>query len=156
LRMQREALEERQQLLSRAIRVICAAEEAIDSGNSAHPAILKSIIEVIDMQDSVSAMKKYYSEESWEQHRRFYEEGPSAEWRAFYTDARALLTEDPACEKAQALVQRWHDLSRRAHGGDPEALADSPAAWMDRADWPDSIKRRAAEFQVEEIIAYMK
>src|SRR5271166_3818056 len=59
LRLQRQALEERQELLGRAIRAIRAAEEAIDSGESADLAMLKNIIEVIEMQDSVAVMKRY-------------------------------------------------------------------------------------------------
>ena len=156
LRMQRQALEDRQELLARAIRAIRAAEEAIESGASLDPAMLKHIIEVIDMNDDVSAMKKYYSEESWAQYRRYYEEGPSGEWRRLYSDAREMLNEDPASEKAQALVQRWYDLARRAHSGDPEVLTDSPAAWMDRANWPDAMKQRAAELGMEQVLDYIK
>jgi len=156
LRMQRQALEERQERLSRTIRVIRAAENAIESGKPADPATLKKIIEVIDMQESISAMKKYYSEESWEQHRRYYEEGPSAEWRQLYSDAQELLGQDPGSAEAQELVRRWYNLARRAHDGDLEVQTDSPAAWMDRANWPDTMKQRAAEFKMEEVLAFIK
>ena len=82
LRLQRKALEEKQQLLSRAIRAIRMAEDAVQTGKRAEPAILKRIIKVIEMQNDIEAMKKYYStDEAWERHRRFYEEGPSREWR---------------------------------------------------------------------------
>lgn len=156
LRLQRQAIEERQELLGRAIRVIRSAEEAIEAGEPEGPELIKKIIEVIDMQDSISVMKKYYSEESWERHRRYYEEGPSAEWQAFYRDARLLLDEDPGSDKAQALVQRWLALSRRAHEGDPDVLTDSPAAWMDREHWPEAMKQRAAEFNLEEVQSFLK
>jgi len=154
--MQRRALEDRQEQLGRAIRAIQAAEEAIASGRSTDHALLKSIIEAIDMQDDISAMKKYYSKESWEQHRRYYEDGPSAEWRALYADARKMLNEDPACAEAQALVYRWYDLSRRAHSGDPDVQTDSIAAWMNRANWPDAMKQRAAELGMEEVLEFIK
>ncbi len=156
LRMQRLALEERQQLLARAIRVIRAAEEALESGKPADPATLKNIIEVIDMQDGISAMKKYYSEEAWEQHRRYYEEGPSAEWRQLYSDAQAVMDQDPGSAAAQELVRRWYELARRAHFGDPQVQTDSPAAWMDRANWPDAMKQRAAELKMEEVLAFIR
>jgi DNA-binding transcriptional MerR regulator len=156
LRMQRQALEERQELLGRAIRTIRGAENAIQSGGSADPAILKNIIEAIDMQQDVAVMRKYYSEESWEQHRRYYEDGPSAEWRKLYSDARALLGEYPVGAPAQDLARRWNDLSRRAHSGDPDVQTDSPAAWMDRANWPDVMKQRAAEFRMEEVVAFIQ
>jgi DNA-binding transcriptional MerR regulator len=58
LRRQRQALEDRQELLGRAIR---AAEESLLSGKPADLALLKNIIEVIDMQDGINVMKKSYS-----------------------------------------------------------------------------------------------
>lgn len=97
LRLQRRALEDKHALLGRAIRAIQAAEESLESGQPAHTAILKKIIEVInmqndmqnDMQDGITVMKKYYSEEAWDRHRRYYEEGPSPEWRQL-TQKRCL------------------------------------------------------------------
>jgi MerR family transcriptional regulator, thiopeptide resistance regulator len=156
LRFQRRALEEKRELLGRAIRAIRAAEESLDSGQPAEAAILKTIIEVIDMQDGVSVMKKYYSEEAWETYQRYYEEGPSPEWRQLYRDGEALLGTDPGSEAAQALVPRWFELSRRAFTGDPEVLTDSPTAWMDRQHWPPVMKQRLAEFKVEEVTAFIK
>ena len=157
LRMQRQALQDRQELLRRAISAIRAADDALEeSGGSAQTATLKHIIEVIDMQQGVALMKKYYSEESWEQHRRYYEEGPSAEWRNLYSAALPLLGSDPASPAAQELVERWQDLSRRAHNGDPEVPTDSAAAWMDRANWPDSMKQRVAELRMEEVLAFIR
>ncbi|HEY6340570.1 MAG TPA: DinB family protein [Bryobacteraceae bacterium] len=156
LRLQRSALEERRELLGRAIRAIRAAEEALDSGKPADLAILKNIIEVIEMQNDVAVMKKYYSEKAWERHRRYYEEGPSAEWRDLYRDALSALGEDPGSEKAQALVERWFELSRRAWEGDPDVQTDSPAAWMDRANWPAAMKERAAEYHMEEVSLFIK
>jgi DNA-binding transcriptional MerR regulator/uncharacterized damage-inducible protein DinB len=156
LRLQRRALEERQALLGRAIRAIRAAEESLESGKPADAALLKTIIEVIDMQDGIAVMKKYYSEESWERHTRYYEEGPSPEWRQLYRDAEALLGTDPGGEPAQALVERWFELSQRAYTGDPEVQTDSPAAWIDREHWPPVIKQRMAEFKVEEVTAFIR
>ena len=156
LRLQRRALEEKHALLGRAIRAIRAAEESIESGQPADAAILKQIIEVIDMQDGIAVMKKYYSEEAWERHKRYYEEGPSPEWRQLYRDTEAVLGSDPGGEPAQALVERWFELSRRAYNGDPEVQTDSPAAWMDREHWPPVMKQRMAEFKIEEVTAFIK
>jgi DNA-binding transcriptional MerR regulator len=156
LRLQRRALEEKHALLERAIRAIRAAEASLESGQPADTAILKKIIEVIDMQDGVAVMKKYYSEEAWEGHRRYYEEGPSPEWRQLYRDAEALLGADPGSEPAQELVERWFELSRRAYTGDPEVQTDSPKAWMDREHWPPVMKQRIAEFRLEEVTAFIK
>jgi MerR family transcriptional regulator, thiopeptide resistance regulator len=49
LQLQRRALEEKQELLSRAIRTIQVAEKAIERGKAADPAVLKRVIEVLDV-----------------------------------------------------------------------------------------------------------
>ncbi|HUI81065.1 MAG TPA: MerR family transcriptional regulator [Bryobacteraceae bacterium] len=157
LRSQRKALEERQALLGRAIRAVRAAEEALEPGKPADPAILKRIIEVIDVQNEVEMMKQYYStEEAWEKRRRYYEEGPSEEWQKLYRDVRAALGEDPASGEAQALADRWLELSIRAWTGDPAVQTDSGSAWLHRDDWPPTMKRRIAEFGLEEITAFIQ
>ena len=160
LRLQRRALEEKHALLGRAIRAIQTAEESLESGQPADTAILKTIIEVLDMkndmQDGIAVMKKYYSEEAWERHRRYYEEGPSPEWRELYRETEALLDTDPGSAPAQELVERWFELSRRAYTGDPDVQTDSPTAWMDREHWPPVMKQRMAEFKVEEATAFIK
>ncbi len=156
LRVQRRALEERHELLRRAIRAIQAAEDSLASGQPLDPAILKKIIKVINMQDEIAVMKKYYSEESWERHKHYYENGPSPEWRQLYRDGEALLGTDPGSEAAQALEARWFELSRRAYYGDPEVVTDSPTAWMDREHWPPVMKQRMAEFKIEEVTDFIK
>ena len=156
LRLQRKALEEKQQLLFRAIRAIRLAEDALQTGKATEAAILKRIIEVIEMQNEIDVMKKYYStEEAWEKRRRFYEQGPSREWRELYRDVAAALGEDPASEAAQALSDRWLKLGLRAYYGEPEFQTDSPTAWMDRENWPPFMKRRIAEFKLDEVHKYM-
>jgi DNA-binding transcriptional MerR regulator len=106
LRAQRKAIEEKQVLLARAARAIQAAEESMAAGKPADPATLRKLIEVIDMQNSIELMKKYYNDEAWEKRRRYYERGPSPEWLQLYRDANALLGSDPASEAAQALADR--------------------------------------------------
>jgi DNA-binding transcriptional MerR regulator/uncharacterized damage-inducible protein DinB len=156
LRLQRQALEERRELLGRAIRAITVAEEATDPEGRADAGVLRKVIEVMEKQNSVEPMKKYYSAESWEQYRRYYEEGPSAEWRKLYSDAQSLIGGDPASGAAQELVARWNELASRAHSGDPQALTDSPEAWMDRANWPEAMKARSAELGVEKVLAFIQ
>jgi DNA-binding transcriptional MerR regulator len=156
LRLQRTALEEKQALLTRAIRAIQAAEESLEPGKPANPAILKKIIEVINMQDSIELMKKYYSEAAFERRRRYYENGPAPEWLELYREANALLGEDPASPAAQALADRWLKLSVRAYSGDPEVQTDSPTAWMHRQHWPPAMKQRIAEFNLEEVTKFIQ
>jgi DNA-binding transcriptional MerR regulator len=157
LRLQRRALEEKQQRVSRAICAIRAAEDAIETSGSVNVAILKRVIEVIDMQGDVEAMKKYYSsEESWEKHRRLYEEGPSQAWCDLYRDVSAALDEDPAGDRAQSLADRWLHLSAKAYSGDPDHQTHSATAWMDRDHWPPSMKRRMAELNLEQATRFME
>jgi len=156
LRMQRRALEEKQSLLTRAIRAIRAAEETLEPGKPADPVILKKIIEVVNMQDSIEVMKKYYSEEAWERRRRYYENGPGPEWLELYREANAILGEDPGGPVAQALADRWLKLSVRAAAGDPEVQTDSPTAWMHREDWPPAMKQRIADFNLEAVTEFIK
>ncbi len=156
LRAQRRALEEKQRILSRAVRAIRIAEESIKPGEPADPTVLRTIIEVIDMQEDIELMKRYYSEAGWEQHRRYYEDGPSPEWLTLYRDANALLGTDPGSPEAQTLADRWLDLSIRAYRGDPNVQVDSPTAWADRENWPAAMKQRISQFNLEEISAFMQ
>ena len=155
LRMQRKAIEEKQALLARAVRAIRAAEESMQAGKPADPATLRKIIEVIDMQNDIETMKKYYSDEAWERRRRYYENGPAPEWVELYRDANALLGSDPASPDAQALADRFLKLAVRAWTGDPDVQTDSPTAWADRANWPAAMKQRLAEYNREEVAAFI-
>jgi len=156
LGIQRRALEEQKATLEKAIRAIQAAEASLATGEPATAAILKTIIEVIDMQDGIAVMKKYYSDEAWERHKRYYEEGPSPEWRELYREGQTLLGSDPGSPSAQEFLERWFELSRRAYEGDPTVQTHSPKAWIDRANWPEPMKQRMAEFKVEEISDFIR
>src|ERR1700680_776478 len=156
LRWQRKAIEDKQAHLGRALQAIRAAEHAVDSGQPADPAILKRIIEVINVQHDIELMKKYYSEEAWERRRRYYEEGPSAEWRALYRDVHALIGTDPGSDQAQEVADRWLTLGVRSYTGDPDVQTDSMTAWMDREHWPAALKRRIMEFNLEEVTAFIE
>jgi DNA-binding transcriptional MerR regulator len=157
LRMQRQALLEKEARVRRAIRAIEAAERAIDGGEPAGTAALKKIIEVIQVQDAIEIMRRYYdTSEAWEKRKSYYEEGPGPEWRALYRDAAELLGQDPASEAVQALADRWLLLTVRAIKGDPAVQQDSGRAWMDREHWPVAMKARIAEFRLEDVTELIK
>jgi DNA-binding transcriptional MerR regulator len=156
LRWQRKAIEDKQAHLRRALQAIRAAEHALDSGQPVDPAILKRIIEVINVQHDIELMKKYYSEEAWERRRRYYEEGPSAEWQELYRDVHALIGTDPGGEQAQEVADRWLALAVRSYRGDPDVQTESTTAWMDREHWPPAMERRIAAFNLEEVTAFIK
>lgn len=156
LRAQRDALEEKQRTLERALQAIRAAEESLRPGETPDPTVLKTIIEVTHMQQGIEQMKRYYSEKGWEQRRRYYEEGPSPAWIALYREANKMLEADPGSPEAQALADRWLDLSVRAYRGDPHVQIDSPTAWADRENWPRAMKQRTSEFHLEQIFTFLQ
>jgi len=151
LRLQRQALEEKQKLLARAMRAIVAAEKALDSGKNSNPAILKRLIEVINMQSEVDAIKKYYSEEAWSKVGPRYEGEFSQEWIDLYRDLEAALGEDPASEKVQALVARWKALTI----DDPEVREGFYKAWADRNNWPAALQQRIVEQHIDKIAPFI-
>jgi MerR family transcriptional regulator, thiopeptide resistance regulator len=155
LRLQIKALKERQALLSRAIHAIRSAELAIEPGKSAAPALLRRIIEVIDMQDSLEGMKKYFSEEAWAKQKARYEQGPSPEWKALYREASELLAEDPASGRALALARRWLERLEGDTAGDPAILIGKTLAWEDREHWPAVLKREITEYNLEEVYKFI-
>lgn len=136
LRLQRRVLEEKQQLLARAISAIEEAESAIEPGKPADPAVLKKIIEVMGMHESIDVMKRYYSEDVWIKRRQHYEDWPSREWKDLYRDVEAVLGEDPAGEKAQAPAARWMQMVESESEGDPDVRFGMMGAWNDRQYWP--------------------
>ena len=87
LRMQRGVLEEKRKLLDRAISAIEDAEKVIQSGKPADAALLKKIIEVIEMQNGADVMKKYFSDEAWARWKQRQEHWPSERWIASSTSA---------------------------------------------------------------------
>ena len=42
---------------------------------------LEALVETVQTQVAAAAMKQYYTDEGWQRRRRYYEEGPAAEWR---------------------------------------------------------------------------
>ena len=156
LRTQRKAIEAKQAQLARAVQAIRAAEESLRRGASADPSALRKIIEVVQMENSVELMKKYYSEDAWEKRRRYYDEGPAPEWLDLYRDANALLGTDPSSSAAQDLADRWLQLSVRAYAGDPAVQTDSPSAWLDRKNWPAAMKHRLAEYNLEAVQEFVQ
>jgi DNA-binding transcriptional MerR regulator len=155
LRLQGRAIEEKIAQLRRALQAIRAAEDAVASGQPPTSAILKRIIEVIDVESDIEAMKKYYSEAQWERYRQYYAIGPAPEWRSLYRDVLAVADGDPGSARAQEVADRWLALSIRSYSGDPEVQTDSPRAWADRENWPPAMRKRLADLRLEEVNAFI-
>ncbi len=154
LRLQRVRLGEKQHLLDRAIRAIKNAEQALESG-AAGTTLWRRIVEVIAMQSDAEAMRKYYSEDAWLKRQRHYEQWPPPNWQELCREVGAMLDEDPASVKAQALKARWTELVNQSVTGDPEVQAGALAAWNDRAHWPTVLRERIGKFRVEQVIDFL-
>lgn len=151
LRIQRLALEAQRRRLERAIGAIGNAERAIRPGVW----VIETLIEVIEMEDRVDLMKRYFSEDAWASVRHHYEEWPSGPWRALYREVEASLDLDPASAAAQSLAARWLALTERDAGGNRAALAGFWRAWTDRDRWPPALQKRLAEFRIDEIARFI-
>ena len=156
LRAQRRALEEKRRRLDRVIHALRDAEEAIQPGAPPDAALLKRLIEVIEMQDNAEHMKQYYTEEAWAELTRRREQmtpemRDAAEhgtqlWLELFRDVEASLGEDPASEKAQALVARWKQLVESFTGGNAAISEGVRKAWADRLNWPANLQRMSTPF----------
>ena len=152
LHVQREALTEKRRLIDRAIVAIEAAEKAIRSGKTTDATILRKIIEVIDMQPQENSMRKYYTEQAWNERaqlREDWEHAPAEtreRWRQasqqLFTEIEAALDLDPASEAAQALTKRWLQIGERTNGGNDRIRTGSIEAWKDRLNWPPAEQER--------------
>lgn len=153
LRSQREALERKRQSLDHAIAAIREAEQAVQPGHTSNSAALQKIIEVIEMQNDTDSLLKYYNETAQAKiaERRQHwtpelQEQATKDWTELFRDVEASLDEDPASEKAQALVARWRKLVAGFTGGDPDVSAGLGKAWADRQNWPDLLQQKTASF----------
>jgi DNA-binding transcriptional MerR regulator len=153
LRLQREALKEKQHLLARALSAIVDAEKAIRPGEPAGPAVLRRLIEVIHMQEKFDVLKQYWSDEQLtklEQAVAKIRSGSVEEWKSFNREiaTAAAAGEDPAGEKAQALGARYMKMMKRDAGRfkDMVQLARDPEFWVaakrsvdDKENWPAGV-----------------
>ena len=153
LRSQRRALEEKRRRLDQAINAIRDAEQSIRPGEQADAAVLRRIIEVIEMQDNVEFWNKYYSDaaqsklaERRAQWTPELQEQATKAWTELFRDFQVSLGEDPSSEKAQALVTRWRKLVDSFTGGDPEVSAGLKRVWADRQNWPAAMQEQTAPF----------
>lgn len=152
LRMQRTVLEQKKELLGRAISAIREAEAAIVPGAQTDAAVLKKIIEVIEMQDNADWTLQYHNDAAkakiaarrgeWSPE---LQERVSKQWMELIAEVEASLDEDPAGDKAQALATRWKTLVEGFTGGDPDMTQGLKKLYSDQANWPASFKEQSRE-----------
>jgi len=127
------------------------SERSLEAGRPADAAVLRRIIEVIEMSDHAEDMRKYYSDEAWaeltrrreamtEKTRDIAMEG-TRKWQALFADINASLDEDPAGPKAQALLDRWKALIEEFTGGNQQIKEGMGRAWQDSDNWTPQMKK---------------
>jgi MerR family transcriptional regulator, thiopeptide resistance regulator len=156
LRMQRRALEEKRRLLDRAIAAIREAEVVVATERRAGTAVLKKIIEVIEMQQN-NDWTKYANETAREkiaarqgEWSPELQERVSRQWIELIADVQAAMDagEDPASPKARALGVRWKALVEGFTKGDPDLTEAASNAWKDRANWPEQAQEQSHAFKI--------
>ncbi len=143
LRRQRIVLSEKRRRLDRAIAAIEKAAQSLRSQHGPDWNLFTQIIKEIEMQANSDWTKEYYSEAAQakvEARKHLWspelQERVSKEWARLIKDVEAVIGEDPASEKAQALAARWKKLVGEFTGGDPEIQKGLNKMWSDRANWP--------------------
>lgn len=162
LKRQRTVLEEKRRLLDHAIEAIRNAEQAFAEGRQPDTAILKHIIEVIEMQNDQDWSAKYYSPEARakiEERKKGWtpelQEQTTKAWLELFRDVEAALGDDPASERAQALGARWKQLVGGFTGGDPGVAAGLNKMYADRPNWPGHMKETMAPFGNPKVWEFM-
>ncbi len=143
LDLQRRALTEKRDLITRAIHAIEAAEKLVRSDQVTDASVLRKIIEVIEMQPEENFIRKYYTEEAWARRSQIVGEIPPETrerrrdaWRQLFLQVESALELDPASEAAQLLTRQWVLLVEAGTGGDSGIKAGAIKAWKDHQNWP--------------------
>jgi DNA-binding transcriptional MerR regulator len=161
LEANREVIAQQRARLSRAERALALVEESLchaadDRGG------LDRLADVIDMPREATTMQRYFSNDAWPIARRFYDDWPEAAWIVLYRDIAAAIPDGPDTARAAELLDRWNtlaqalwrdltsdrDISRQLHDG-------FARAWRDRQHWPDAMRRRFADYQMDEVAAFL-
>ncbi len=163
LHAQRRALEHKRRLLTQAIRAIRRAEASLAHDQAPVPAVLKKLIEVIQMQDNTDFLNQYYGPEAQAklaQRRRDWtpelQQKTTDAWTALFREIEATLDQDPASPAAQALAARWQALIAEFTQGDPALSAGLNKAVAARGQWPASLQREAQPFANPRVWAFIR
>ncbi|MGH9754520.1 MAG: MerR family transcriptional regulator [Blastocatellia bacterium] len=145
LRLQRKILAEKRRQLDFAIVAIEKVESALASGSEPDWESFANIIEVINMENNMEWMKKYYTEEQLQSLAARWspelQEKASRDWAQLIKEVEAALGEDPASEKVQALAARWTGLIAAFTGGDPGIEQSLRNLYADQTNWPSTFER---------------
>jgi DNA-binding transcriptional MerR regulator len=163
LALQRHELKARRDLLDSAIAAVAEAEQALDNGEHPAPAVLRKIIEVIEMQKDTNWTDKYYNEAARtkietrkQQWSPELQERISEEWTELFRDIEASLDADPASDQSRALTTRWCNLVGQFTQGDADVSEGLQHLWADKDNWPQQAKEQAGPFTNEKVWAFIR
>jgi DNA-binding transcriptional MerR regulator len=147
LRLQRKAIEEQRRHLETIVQAIERAERVLASGEAHNWETFKKIIEVINMQNNMEWIKKYYTEEQLEELEKRGAGGVAErgqqEWATLIKEVQEAVSSglDPTSEKAQALAARWANLIEAFTGGNPAIAENLRRLYADQANWPSTFQK---------------
>jgi MerR family transcriptional regulator, thiopeptide resistance regulator len=143
LARQERVLFEKRKQMDRVIRAIGVARRALESGKPPDWRHFTRIIKETVMQEDTDWTSQYYSEEARakvEARKPLWspelQERVTRQWNDLFRDIEGALNEDPASEKAQALLGRWRALVESFTGGDPEIQKGLNKMYSDMPNWP--------------------
>ena len=100
------------------------------------------------MNNDTEWMKKYYTDDAQakiEERKGLWspelQARVSQQWSELFAEIEAVLDEDPAGPKAQALLTRWRNLVAEFSGGDPSIQHGLNAMYADQENWPQPQKQ---------------
>lgn len=110
----------------------------------------------------VDQLSRHFDADVWDVARRFYAGWPSESWVPLFGEAAAAIAEGPDSVRAEDLLRRWNELGRfvwRDVATDPRMstrLREGFArAWRDREHWPAQLRRRFADYRMDEVAAFL-
>ena len=157
LAAQRRRLEQARGTIDGTIRVLGRLEQRVsETGQSP----LDLLARELDMQHAAEQMRGYFSDDAWTRWgARYFEDWPGREWGALFREIEASLDEDPAGDRAQALLVQSGRLWNAGIGSDRQLSTDVREgygkAWSARESWPAELKRRYADFKIERIARFL-
>lgn len=161
LRLQRQAIEGQRRHLETIIQAIERAERVMAAGELPDWEAFRKIIEVINMQNNMEWVKKYYTEEQLEELAARgsggVRERGEQEWAILIREVEEAVRAgvDPQSEKAQALAARWFNLIEAFTGGNPEIAENLKRLYADQANWPSTFQKPYSD-EAEAFIAQAK
>jgi MerR family transcriptional regulator, thiopeptide resistance regulator len=147
LRAQRSIIAEKRRQLDSAITAIERAERALSAKREPDWELFRKIIEVIEMQNNMEWTNKYYSEEAKAELSKRREQDPEIarrgerDWAVLIKEVEAVLGEDPASPKVQALAERWQNLIASFTAGNQQVGEGLKKLYADQKNWPSTFKK---------------